>query len=59
MKTEVETYHIENLKYLYFALRDDREITETHIKNIMEEISSIYNEVTGIDLFLEENDLNE
>lgn len=58
MKTEINSYHIENLKYLYFALRDDKEITKTHVENIMDEISSIYYEVTDIDLFLEENDLD-
>lgn len=57
MKTEINSYHIENLKYIYFALRDDKKITKTHIENIMDEISSIYFEVTSIDLFLEENDL--
>lgn len=55
-KVEIEAYHIENFKYAYFALRDDKEINQTHLDEIMDEYSTIYYEVTGIDLTLEEND---
>ena len=57
MKIKIKPYHIENFKYIFFALRDDEEITQTHIDNIMDELSSIYFEVTGVDLWLEKNDL--
>lgn len=55
-KTKIGSHHIRNFKYIYFALRDDR-VTQQHINNVMEELSDIYYEVTGIDLSLEENDL--
>jgi hypothetical protein len=52
--TLIKSYHIENFKHMYFSLREDKEITKNHIENIMDELSSIYDEVTGIDLSLEE-----
>ena len=58
-KVEIEAYHIENFKYAYFALRDDETITQIHINEIMDEYSTIYYEVTGIDLTLEERDLED
>jgi hypothetical protein len=39
---------------MYFSLREDKEITKTHIENVMDELSSVYDEATGIDLSLEE-----
>jgi hypothetical protein len=52
--TPIKSYHIENFKHMYFSLREDKEITKTHIDNVMDELSTIYDEVTGIDLSLEE-----
>lgn len=55
-KVLINKFHIENLKHLYFALREDDEITQSHINEIMDELSIIYHEVTGIDLELEERE---
>jgi hypothetical protein len=52
--TPIRSYHIDNFKHMYFSLREDKEITKTHIENVMDELSSVYDEVTGIDLSLEE-----
>jgi hypothetical protein len=52
--TSIKSYHIDNFKHMYFSLREDKEITKTHIENVMDELSSVYDEATGIDLSLEE-----
>lgn len=53
----IDKYHIENFKYIYFSLRDDEWITQSHINGVMDELSAIYYKITGIDLSIEENDL--